>query len=191
MITFSCASCREQYNVDDSQAGQMGRCPNCNAVMRIPAKSTNIFQIFKGNDYFSDKKLNQLYADFLKNNEHLVVSQQIEKGDNNENAIVEMRTTGNRTQFVFIFRYTQNNYTFVSMASYIGKIKFNETAVAALRAVNVFSIYTISLDNDNELVVSNLRLIDGFTTIEFAAAISAIANFADKMEKDIFGTDSQ
>jgi DNA-directed RNA polymerase subunit RPC12/RpoP len=191
MITFSCASCREQYSVDDSQAGQMGRCPNCNAVMRIPAKSTNIFQIFKGNDYFSDKKLNQLYADFLKNNEHLVVSQKIDKGDNSENAIVEMRTTGNRTQIVFIFRYTQNNYTFVSMASYIGKIKYNETAVAALRAVNMFSIYTISLDDDNELVVSNLRLIDGFTTIEFAAAISAIANFADKMEKDIFGSDAQ
>jgi DNA-directed RNA polymerase subunit RPC12/RpoP len=191
MITFSCASCREQYSVDDSQAGQMGRCPSCNAVMRIPAKSTNIFQIFKGNDYFSDKKLNQLYADFLKNYEHLIVSQQIEKGDNNEHALVEMRTTGNRTQFVFIFRYSQNNYTFVGMSSTIGKIQYNETAVAALRAVNVFSIYTISLSNDNELIVSNMRLIEGFTTIEFAVAISAIANFADKMEKDIFGSDAE
>jgi hypothetical protein len=191
MITFSCSSCREQYNVDDSQAGQMGRCPNCNAVMRVPAKSTNIFQIFNGNEYFSDKKLNQLYADFLKTNEHLIVSQHIEKGDNSENAVVEMRTTGKRTQFVIIFRYTQNKYTFVSMASYIGKIQYNETAVAALRAVNVFSIYTISLNNNNELVVSNMRLIDGFTSLEFAAEISAIANFADKMEKDIFGTDAQ
>jgi hypothetical protein len=63
--------------------------------------------------------------------------------------------------------------------------------VAALRAVNVFSIYTISLNNNNELVVSNMRLIDGFTSLEFAAEISAIANFADKMEKDIFGTDAQ
>jgi hypothetical protein len=77
------------------------------------------------------------------------------------------------------------------MASYIGKIKYNETAVAALRAVNMFSIYTISLSDDNELIVSNMRLIDGFTTIEFAAAISAIANFADKMEKDIFGLDAE
>jgi hypothetical protein len=121
----------------------------------------------------------------------LIVSQQIEKGDNSENALVEMRTTGNRTQFVFIFRYSQNDYTFVGMSSTIGKIQYNETAVAALRAVNVFSIYTISLNNDNELIVSNMRLIEGYTTIEFAVAISAIANFADKMEKDIFGTDSE
>jgi hypothetical protein len=127
----------------------------------------------------------------LKNYEHLIVSQQIEKGDNNEHALVEMRTTGNRTQFVFIFRYSQNNYTFVGMSSTIGKIQYNETAVAALRAVNVFSIYTISLSNDNELIVSNMRLIEGFTTIEFAVAISAIANFADKMEKDIFGSDAE
>ena len=189
MITFSCASCREQYSVDDSQAGQMGRCPSCNAVMRIPAKSTNIFQIFKGNDYFSDKKLNQLYADFLKNNEQSIVSQKIDKGDNNELAIVEMRTSGARTQIVVIYRFAENGLNFVGMSSTIGEIKYNETAVTALRAVNMFSIYTISLNNDNELIVSNMRLIEGFNALEFAVAINAIAKFADKMEKDIFGVD--
>jgi hypothetical protein len=189
MITFSCASCREQYSVDDSQAGQMGRCPSCNAVMRIPAKSTNIFQIFKGNDYFSDKKLNQLYADFLKNNEQSIVSQKIDKGDNNELAIVEMRTAGTRTQIIVIYRFAENGHNFVGMSSTIGEIKYNETAVTALRAVNMFSIYTISLNNDNELIVSNMRLIEGFNALEFAVAINAIAKFADKMEKDIFGVD--
>lgn len=189
MITFSCASCREQYSVDDSQAGQMGRCPNCNAVMRIPAKSTNIFQIFKGNEYFSDKKLNQLYADFLKNNEQSIVSQKIDKGDNNELAIVELRTTGARTQIVVIYRFEKNGLNFVGMSSTIGEIKYNETAVTALRAVDMFSIYTISLNNDNELIVSNMRLIEGFNTLEFSVAINTIAKFADKMEKDIFGVD--
>lgn len=122
MITFSCSNCKAQYNVDDSQAGQMGRCTNCNSVMRVPAKSTNLFQIFKGNDYFRDKKMNTLYTELLKVHEHKIVSQQINRGEDVEHAIMEIRTEHYRTQIVTIFRIDLGNNVFVGIASKVGEI---------------------------------------------------------------------
>lgn len=189
MITFSCSNCKAQYNVDDSQAGQMGRCTNCNSVMRVPAKSTNLFQIFKGNDYFSDKKMNALYTELLKVHEHKIVSQQINRGDDLEYAMMEIRTDRSRTQFVEIFRMEIERNTLIGIASQVGEIKTKDDAVHALRSVSMFSIYTVSLDENNVLWVSNMRLMEGFTAREFAVAIDAVARHADELEKEIFGID--
>lgn len=189
MITFSCSNCKAQYNVDDSQAGQMGRCTNCNSVMRVPAKSTNLFQIFKGNDYFSDKKMNTLYTELLKVHEHKIVSQQINRGDNVEHAIMEIRTDSYRTQIVTIFRLEFGKNVFVGIASQVGEIATKDDAVHALRSVSMFSIYTVSLNDENQLWVSNMRLMEGFTAREFASAIDAVAKHADELEKEIFGSD--
>jgi len=189
MITFSCSNCKAQYNVDDSQAGQMGRCTNCNSVMRVPAKSTNLFQIFKGNDYFRDKKMNTLYTELLKVHEHKIVSQQINRGEDVEHAVMEIRTEHYRTQIVTIFRIDLGNNVFVGIASKVGEITTKDDAVHALRSVSMFSIYTVSLNEDNEIWVSNMRLMEGFTAREFAAAIDAVAKHADELEKEIFGSD--
>lgn len=55
--------------------------------------------------------------------------------------------------------------------------------------MSMFSIYTVSLNEDNEIWVSNMRLMEGFTAREFAAAIDAVAKHADELEKEIFGSD--
>jgi hypothetical protein len=191
MITFSCSSCREKFEVDDKQAGQMGKCPNCGAMMRVPQKSANIFQIFKPNVYFEDKKLNSLYLEFLNNYEARIVQQRIEKFDDVEGVVIEIRANGRRTQIVNVFVFVLNGIRFLGTASVVGEITYNETAVAALRSVNIFSMHTISLDSDNVLKVSNMRLADNLTATEFAFAIINIAEFADAMEKDIFGSDTK
>ena len=192
MITFSCSSCREKFSVDDNMSGQMGKCPHCGNMMRVPTRSTNIFQIFQKDAYFSDKHLNSLYVGFLKANENLIVSQNLENQSNGEQyVILELRTTGRRTQIVVVDRYEVKNTAFLAVASRIGEIKYNETAVKALRSVNVLSMYTISLDNDNELWVSSMRLLPNMTQAEFNYAVTEIANFADAMEKDIFGSDTE
>ncbi len=189
MIKFSCAQCKAQYEVDDSQAGSMGQCTNCKAVMRVPAKSTNSFQIFKGNEYFSDKKLNALYSDLLDVYESKIVRQSIHRGDNFEHADMEIRTEGHRTQMVMIFRMDVGSHVAVGIASSVGTIQNTDQAVHALRSVNWFSRYTVSLDEDNELWVSNHRLIEGFTALEFAVTIDAVAKHADTLEKEILGRD--
>jgi hypothetical protein len=189
MIKFSCAQCKAQYEVDDSQAGSMGQCTSCKAVMRVPAKSTNIFQIFKGNEYFSDKKLNALYSDLLNVYESKIVHQSIHRGDNFEHAEMEIRTEGHRTQVVMIFRMEIGSYVEVGVASKVGEIATKDDAVHALRSVDMFSGYTVSLDKDNELWVSHRRLIEGFTALEFAVTIDAVAKHADTLEKEILGRD--
>jgi hypothetical protein len=157
--------------------------------MRVPAKSTNLFQIFKGNDYFSDKKLNSLYTELLKVYEPKIVSQQIDRGDRFEHAVMEIRTEKFRTQFVWVYKIDLASHTFVGIASKVGKISIADSAIIALRSVDIFSMFTVSLDDDNDLWVSNRRLIEGFTAREFAAAIDAVAKHADELEKEIFGTD--
>jgi hypothetical protein len=159
--------------------------------MRVPAKSTNLFQIFKGNDYFRDKKMNTLYTELLKVHEHKIVSQQINRGEDVEHAVMEIRTEHYRTQIVTIFRIDLGNNIFVGIASKVGEISTKDDAVHALRSVSMFSIYTVSLNDDNEIWVSNMRLMEGFTAREFAAAIDAVAKHADELEKEIFGSDHQ
>ena len=189
MIKFSCAQCKAQYEVDDSQAGSMGQCTSCKAVMRVPAKSTNSFQIFKGNEYFSDKKLNALYSDLLDVYESKIVHQSIHRGDNFEHAEMEIRTEGHRTQMVMIFRMDVGSLVAVGISSAVGTIQNTDQAVHALRSVNWFSRYTVSLDENNKLWVSNHRLIEGFTALEFAVTIDAVAKHADTLEKEILGRD--
>jgi len=173
-------------------SGQMGKCPHCGNMMRVPTRSTNIFQIFQKDTYFSDKHLNSLYVGFLKANENLIVSQNLENETNGQQFVVlELRTTGRRTQIIVVNRYEVKNTAFLAIASRIGEIQYNETAVKALRSVNLMTMFTISLNNDNELWVSNLRLLSNMTQLEFNHAITDIATFADAMEKDIFGSDTE
>lgn len=188
MITFSCSSCREKFEVDNSQAGLMGKCPHCGYMMRVPQQSSNIFQIFRGDQYFRDKLLNKLYVDFLKSHEKIIKHQTM--GEREDSVVIELRTQNGRTQLIVVSKFQQGEIPCVILASQIGKIKFNETAVEALRSVDIFSMYTISLDDDNQLWVSNMRILANLTAAEFAFSIINIASFADEMEDDIFGVDN-
>jgi hypothetical protein len=88
-----------------------------------------------------------------------------------------------------VYKFELANHTFAGIASKIGRIRTADSAITAMRSVDILSIFTVSLDDENDLWVSNMRGIEGFTAREFAAAIDAVAKHADELEKEIFGSD--
>jgi predicted Zn finger-like uncharacterized protein len=48
MIAFVCHVCRTSLSVDDSQAGQMVRCPTCRQTLRVTARSSDVATVTSG-----------------------------------------------------------------------------------------------------------------------------------------------
>jgi len=189
MICFDCPTCGNEFEVDDKSAGLRGKCPKCKAIVRVPETSQNALEII-GDTMFSSSKLNALYSSFVDEYDHKILKHNVIDGDSVELGVVEIMTGGMRSQVVLIYRLGIEESDYVGFVSSIGIITLKDTAVEALRTVDISSRYTLSMDEDNTLKASTIRKLDNFDVEEFADIALRIAHYADWMEKAIFDTDT-
>jgi len=185
LINFDCPTCGKAFSVDEKNAGLRGRCPSCKAVIKIPEISQNELELV-GDNLFSDKKLNELYSYFLEHNENEIIRHNIIDGEEVEIGTLTIYTNGLRSQTIMLYKLSDN---FLGFFSIIGAIMYEATAVAALRSVNILSPCTLSLNEDNQLVVSAVKRLDNLDVDEFSDTILAVAKYADALEEAIFGVD--
>lgn len=189
MIKFNCSGCGNEFNVEEAKAGLKGRCPNCKAIIKVPERSIGDLEIIEDNKFFASEKLNALYGYFMDTYESKIITHSAIPGEEFECVFVSILTDTFRHQNVFIYRINLNDGEYVGFLSNIGVIFFQDTAVAALRTVGVFSQYTLSLSDDNRLQVSAIRKLKNLDEEEFSSIILDLANYADNMEEAIFGQD--
>ena len=192
MIEFSCRQCEKEFKVDDSKAGVKGKCPKCSSIIVVPAVSTtsNQFIFIEDDNFFSNKKLSQIYKDFLNLRENIIYNHQIINGEAGETARFEIATTTGRSQLVWLCNCTINkNESWVAIFSIVGEITLVESAVHALRAVDTYAPYGIRLTEDNNLVLTSIVKISNLDLELLDRTILMVAVKADELEETLFDAD--
>jgi DNA-directed RNA polymerase subunit RPC12/RpoP len=192
MIEFSCRQCGKELKVDDSKAGFRGKCPKCSSIIVVPDASTSGQEmIFVDDDnFFSDKELNKFYKQFLKKYEEIIYTHQIESAKWGDCARFEIITGSRRSQLVWMMIFNDdNNESYVIIFSLVGKIRMMESAIHALRSVDKFAPYSLSLGDDNQLVLTSRAKISNLDQDLFDSTVIMVAKKADELEESLFGVD--
>lgn len=192
MIEFSCHQCGNELSVDDSKAGLRGKCPRCSSIIVVPPVSAPSNQlIFVDDDnFFADHSLNKLYKQFLKLLEDSIYSHQVSTEKWGDCARFEIATGSGRSQLVWLINFKDDaGESWVGIFSIVGTIKTMESAVHALRNVDAFAPYGISLDEQNQLVLTVSTKISNLDQGLFNRSIVMVASKADELEETLFGVD--
>jgi len=189
MIEFKCSSCRKLFNVANSKAGRKARCPECGTVLTIPKSSTTDLLIYEEDArIFSNNRLNELYGNFLNNNDNVILNHRVIDPEDGGVARLEILTGIGRSQLVFIvLSEEEDDQAFVGIWSRVGEMTELAQLAAALREVKLVSRFSLSLDEKNWLHVSTVRKLKNFDDDEFRDVILTIANFADENEAALLG----
>lgn len=190
MIEFSCRQCGNELKVDDSKVGRRGKCPRCASIIVVPDTSTNQL-IFVDNDkFFSDKKLNQLYTDFLQLREDLICAHRVLNEESRDKARFEIIIGNGRTQLVWLDNYkVEDGESLVVIYSVVGEITLMESAIHALRSVDICAPYCIGLSKENYLFLSSMAKITTLDIELLDRTILMVAVKADELEETLFGID--
>lgn len=192
MIDFRCRQCDNELHVDASRAGSRGKCPRCSSIIVVPNVSSLDNQlIFVDDDnFFADKNLNELYKKFLESLGELIYTHRVSTEKWGDCARFEILTGGRRSQLVWLMNFkNSDNESFVSIFSIVGKIRLMESAVHALKSVDAFSPYVVSLDDDNSLRLTANSKINNLDQDLFNRSIIMVASKADELEEELFGVD--
>lgn len=192
MIEFSCRQCGNELSVDDSKAGLRGKCPRCSSIIVVPAVSTPSNQlIFVDDDnFFADNDLNRFYKQFLNLFEDSIYSHQVLTETWGDCARFEVATGNGRSQLVWIINFKDDDSeSWVGIFSIVGEITLMESAVHALRSVDRFAPYGITLDDKNQLVLTVSAKIGNLDQELFNRSIIMVASKADQLEETLFGVD--
>lgn len=192
MIEFNCRQCGNELTVDDSKAGLRGKCPRCSSIIVVPSVSTpNNQLIFVDDDnFFSDDTLNDFYKQFLQSFESYIYNHQILTEKWGDCARFEIATGSGRSQIVWLMNFKGNEgESWVGIFSIVGKITLMESAVHALRNVDVFAPYCIRLDDTNQLILTVSAKISNLDQDLFNRSIAMVASKADELEETLFGVD--
>jgi phage FluMu protein Com len=158
-IEFRCSHCGNEMCVSKEKAGLYGKCPKCLNVFRIPERSDSEVITFENNAVFKSEKLNRIYSSFLANNDNLVINQHIAEDQNNAVGVLTLITEIGRSQILCFFYFELEGQGYLLINSLIGIISDMESAIYALRNVDKYQSYSLSLDDENCLSLSCARMI--------------------------------
>ncbi|MCY7277930.1 MAG: hypothetical protein LH702_30400 [Phormidesmis sp. CAN_BIN44] len=134
--------------------------------------------------------MNGLYKQFLKLLEDLIYSHQVSTETRGDCARFEIATGSGRSQLVWLINFKDDNdESWVGIFSVVGEITLMESAIHALRSVDRFAPYGITLDEKNQLTLTMSTKISNLDQDLFNRSIVLVASKADELEEVLFGID--
>lgn len=190
MIKFNCRICGKEFTVDESKIGMRGKCPKCSSIIIVPATSNDQLVLLEDTQFFEDSELNDLYEHFLQSQEGIIHNHQILNEHSETVAKLEIITDIGRSQLIFISSFLdEHGETWVGVFSNIGEITEKDSAILALRNVDKFAPYCLSLEDDNRLLLTAAHRVSNLDNTTFEQMLMMIAHKADSLEEGIFGID--
>lgn len=192
MIEFQCRQCGKELKVDRSKIGLRGKCPNCSSILVVPNVSSSGNQLIfvENDDFFADKRLNTFYKQFFAKFEKAIYSHQITTEKRGDCARFEFATGLRRSQLVWLINFKNDkDESCVGIFSIVGKITLMNSAVHALQRVDMFAPYGISLDDENQLILTASMKVSNLDQELFDRSVVMVATKADELEEALFGVD--
>lgn len=195
-IEFKCRRCRHAMEVNDEMAGRNGKCPECGSIVTVPERSESNL-VFVEDGFFQSSRLNELFANFLKEYSDRIINSKIENLQDGDALHLEIYTGNGRSQIVLLGYARQADVIFTQ--SIIGVPVGEASGVAALEimirvgSLSVYPTYGLSIDkNRNGDYAYKLRRANRSKHVDeqtFYDLTIRLAEIADDIERQVFGSD--
>lgn len=190
MIKFNCRICGKEFVVDESKIGLRGKCSKCSSILVVPAVSTDQLVLLEDDQFFEDSELNELYEHFLRSREEQIHNHQLLNEHSGTVAKLEIITDIGRSQLIFVSSFLDGQgEMWVGVFSNIGIITEKDSAIIALRNVDKFAPYCLSLEDNNTLMLTAAHKVSNLDDDTFERMLMMVAHKADSLEEVIFGID--
>ena len=196
MINFTCKTCGNEMEAEDSRKGMKGKCPLCNTGMTVPAYSQRSLIFDEDRTGHGETIVQNLVRKVHEKHGDKIIKYSVVK--DKENAIsFQLRTDshGERSQWVSVFIEPPIQNLFehksVVVSSKIGELSFIEDKdglIELIKTVDSFHFLNLHINKNDE---AEVVFRGPFTTTNvsvLADMIELVADCADNIES-LTGTD--
>lgn len=197
-IVFKCPACGNSMEVDESLAGERGKCPVCQRLVTVPRHSAKeLIVATEEQGFFHSERLNVLFNDFLDEYSQEIKNCQFHEVDDVEGVELELYTSHGRTQVVLLMAGNFDGREIICGRSVIGRheeyLNFNDILIDLAVNLPSFPTYSafISKSNSgyNEIGLQKIIYLDQVDKQTFNDLTIHLARVADRVEKEHYDND--
>ncbi|WP_294436826.1 hypothetical protein [uncultured Victivallis sp.] len=197
-IVFKCPACGNQMEVDESLAGERGKCPVCQRLVTVPRHSAKeLIVTTEEQGFFHSERLNELFDDFLDEYSQEIKNCQFYDVDDAEGMELEIYTSNGRTQVVLLVVCQFDGREVLSGRSVIGRheeyLNFNDILIDLALNLPPYPTYSVFISKNNnglnEIGLQKIIFLDQVDKQTFNDLTIHLARVADRVEKEHYSND--
>lgn len=197
-IVFKCPACGNQMEVDESLAGERGKCSVCQRLVTVPRHSAKeLIVTTEEQGFFHSERLNELFDDFLDEYSQEIKNCQFYDVDDAEGMELEIYTSNGRTQVVLLVVCQFDGREVLSGRSVIGRheeyLNFNDILIDLALNLPPYPTYSVFISKNNnglnEIGLQKIIFLDQVDKQTFNDLTIHLARVADRVEKEHYSND--